>query len=335
VGWRADGAVLGGAASGAAAIALLYPRAVETPRTLLTHSVSVSADYANESVTLTAGRLLSEHPPWWYLPTWVGARTPLLLAALAVLGAVLAIGVLASLRDRGLGSVWRGRRLGSILVLQQATLLPLLAIASEATMYNAARQHLYVFPALAILAGVGARRLWRWARGSSGSATRSALATAALTLALIVPMVEQAILFPYNYTYVNPAAGVRGVDDRWETDYLYTSFREALSRVPRGVRLLCSSSLVRASEPNAEPVFDECSEQPFDDERGEDADRPTAPDPRVWVISSPRGDNRPPSWCEGTADVTRWLRGEDVTMAYVMRCDAARVRAREQVLESG
>ncbi len=62
--WGADRAVLAGAVIGTIAIAVIYPSTVETPKTLLLHSVSNSAGYPNKTVTLTAGQSLSEHPPW-------------------------------------------------------------------------------------------------------------------------------------------------------------------------------------------------------------------------------------------------------------------------------
>lgn len=332
-----DGAVLAGAVLGFAAIAAIYPRAAETPRTLLTHSISNSAGYPNESLTLTAGRLLPEHPPWWYLPTWVGASLPVLIGALAVLGGALAIAAIVTSRRRGgEGALWRHRDLGVSFVLLQALLLPALSIAGGATMYNGLRQHLYVIPALAILAGLGAERFARWARDRSAPAWRI-VAPAVLSLALIVPMAEQTALFPYNYTYVNPVAGLRGVNGEWETDYWFSSAKEALERIPRGARLLCSTSLVRLAEPDARPTYSECNQaffQPFEDRRGSKAD--AAKGSGTWVISWPRGQNRPPPYCEDADDVTRWLRGERVTIAYVLRCDPGPVdRALREAARTG
>ncbi len=327
-GWTRDGAVFVGGALGVAAVAAVYPKAVETPRTLLTQAISASADYPTETTTLTAGHLLPSHPPWWYLPAWIGAGTPLLIGALAILGALLALAALGRLRESGPGSFWGDRRLGLIPVLQQAAMLPFLAIVGGTTMYDGSRQHLYVFPALAILAGVGAQHAWRWARTRQSRAWPT-VAAAALSLALAVPMLEQVLLFPYNYAYVNPIAGIGGVNGRWETDYWYTSNREAVRRVPRGVRLRCSDRLEIPLQPDLYPVIGDCREYPFDDERGDDANPVVEGNRGPWVVSWARGGNEPPPWCEDADNVTRWLRGEEVVMGYVLRCDPKQTRASE------
>jgi hypothetical protein len=291
--------------------------------------VSNSAGYPNETLTLTAGQLLPEHPPWWYLPAWLGANLPLLISVLAILGAILAIRtLLCSRRLDDEHSLWRRPELGLLLVLQQAILLPVISVGGGAVIYDAARQHLYVFPAMAILAGVGAHRLWRRARSRPRAALRPALIAAALSAALVVPMAEQTLLFPYNYSYVNPLAGIDGVEGNWETDYWFASLPEAISRVPRGTRLRCSSSLLHASEPRAKPDFHICADGqffPFEDRRG--TDPASSPDrSKTWVISWARGDNRPPPYCEDAGSVRRWLRGESVTMSYVLSCDSERLR---------
>ncbi|MFN8164408.1 MAG: hypothetical protein U0R26_11410, partial [Solirubrobacterales bacterium] len=82
-----DLAVAGGVAAGLGAIAAIYPTAASTPIDALSGTVSSAAGYPWQGYTLTAGRLLTEHPPWWYIPVWVGASMPLLLGALSLLGA--------------------------------------------------------------------------------------------------------------------------------------------------------------------------------------------------------------------------------------------------------
>jgi len=153
-------------------------------------------------------------------------------------------------------------------------------------------------------------------------------------LALIVPLVEQARLFPYNYTYVNPVAGLGGVNDRWETDGYWVSAPEALSKVPRTVDLRCSGWLVRPWEPTQTPRYTRCDEdrifQPMALRRGTDV-KPYFVSGReeIWVIGRKRGGNDAPAYCSHADDVTRRIRNERVVMAHVLRCDAASVRADE------
>ncbi len=312
----ADLAVAAGTGLGLASIAVIYPKVAASPVTMLIESVSGSSGFPWRGVTLTAGQLLPEHPPWWYLPAWIGAALPLLIGLLAVLGAVLSLRALLSARGAGLrGPLWSRTDLGSLLVLQQALLLPVGAILTGATMYSGMRQHVYVLPAVAILAGIGAQRFWGWARVREPRRTWRPLASALLGVALLAPMVEQALLFPYNYTYVNPVAGIGGIDNRWETDFWVASAPEALSHVPRGADLRCF--LVMPTTPCEQ---DELA--PFEDTRG------TAVDPKwegdtaaTWVIVRRHAGNVPPDYCEEADNVTRWLRGETIAMAYVLRCD--------------
>ena len=282
----------------------------------MTETVSGSSDYPWEGVTLTAGELLSEHPPWWYLPTWVSAALPLLLGGLALLGGVL--GVRALLRARGegwRGSLWGRRDVGLVLALQQALMLPLAAVLTGSVMYSGMRQHIYMLPAVAILIGVGAQRLWAWVETRQPVGRWRGTAAAVLAAALLVPMAEQLRLFPYDYTYVNPVARIGGVNDRWETDYWVASAPEALSRVPETAELRCY--LVFPTVP-----CDTDQLAPFEGERGSAVDAEWEGDTEAtWAIVRIHAGNEPPEYCEDADSVTRRLGGEDVTMAYVLRCD--------------
>jgi hypothetical protein len=310
-----DLAVAAGAGAGLATIAVLYPKAARSPVTMLVDTVSGSADYPWQGVTLTAGQLLSEHPPWWYLPAWIGASVPLLIAALGLLGAVLGSRPLVSAGGGG----WRGRRwagpgLGLLLALQQALLLPLAAVLGGAVMYSGMRQHIYALPAIAILAGVGAHRLWQLAEAHRPGRHWRAVAGAVLALALLVPTIEQLRLFPYNYAYVNPVARIGGVNDRWETDYWVASGPEALSRVPAEAELRCY--LVFPTVP-CEP--DQL--EPFEHERGSAVAPEWRHDTATWAIVRRHAGNLPPPGCEDVGSVTRGLGTEDVVMSYVLRCE--------------
>jgi hypothetical protein len=314
-GRNVDVAVAAGAIVGFASIAAIYPKAASSPFSLLTKSVSGSSGYPWHGFTLTAGRLLSEHPPWYYLPAWIGGSYPVLLGALAVLGALA--GVRSLLRARGRawrGALWRRPDLGLVLVLQQALLLPVGAVVIGAVMYDGIRQHLYVLPTIAILAGVGAHRFWTWAGARERSSGWRTAAAALLLAALLVPTVEQTVLFPYNYAYVNPIAGIGGVNGRWETDYWFASGPEAGSHVPSGVEAGCL--LEYPSWPCDEDQQAEIAEQ-----QGTDVE-PRWRNARSgsWLILRRHNANAPPEGCREADDVTRWLRGEEVIMSYVLRC---------------
>ena len=178
-------------------------------------------------------------------------------------------------------------------------------------------------PAVAILAGIGAARLIR-ATLAKGASTRLRWAAAlVLAVALAVPTVEQTRLYPYNYVYVNPLAGLGGVEGRWETDQLYVSSREAFRRVPRSGTPLCAYGLIIPDWPTSE-MFRTCGLnhalfEPFRHELGEDATA-TPRAGEVWVVGRARAGNHPPDYCREDHTVTRPLRSEEIVMARVLRC---------------
>ena len=157
--------------------------------------------------------------------------------------------------------------------------------------------------------------------GSMATRRRTLVVSALAIAALVVPTAEQALLFPYSYIYVNAAAGIGGVGDRWETDYWKASAREAVTRVPEDAELQCSA-LLRMNQtdgPFPGPCIDDVTT--FEHERGTDVADDADPDAGVWIIGRRTDGNRPPDACEQVDDVTRWLRGEQVVVSYVVVCD--------------
>lgn len=313
-GRSSDIAVATGALAGFAAIAALYPKAASDPLRLLRRSVAGSSGYRWHGFTLTAGRLLPQRPPWYYLPAWIGASCPILIGLLGIGGAVGGTRSLLGARGpKWRGRLWQRSDLGLVLVLVQALLIPVSSILTGAVMYDGMRQHLYVMPAVAILAGVGAHRLWIWA-GTRRQRRRWRAATAAtVAVALLAPTAEQVLLFPYDYAYVNPIAGIDGVNGKWETDYWFASGPEAGSHVPSGARTRCE--LEYPSWPCGKPQLAEVAA-----EKGTDVAPRWRNDRGTWMILRRHDGNAPPSGCREADDVTRWLRGEEVIMSYVLRC---------------
>jgi hypothetical protein len=312
---------------GLTVVALLHPSPPATPIEWMIGSVSDSSGYDPPSPpTLTAGSLLSPtDPPIWYLPAWLFAGVPVIIFGLAVVGTALVIRSAARWHrtETGANAPSRLQVGGMLLVTLQLALLPAASILAGSTMYSGLRLHLYMLPAVAILAGIGAARLIRATR-ANGASTRLCWAAAlVLAVALAVPTVEQTRLYPYNYVYVNPLAGLGGVEGRWETDQLYVSSREAFRRVPSSVTPLCSYGLVTPSWPTSE-MFRTCGlnhalVDPFRDELGEDATA-TPRAGEVWVVGRARAGNHPPPYCREDDTVTRSLRTEEIVVGYVLRC---------------
>lgn len=328
-------AVAAGCGVAVVTLVAIYPNVFSHPFSALANSVSDSADFPWQGFTLTAGRLLTEYPPAWYLPAWILAAVPTLVLLLAVVGAAWGLySLLRALPGPGqrVRSLVGRPGLPVLLVLAQALLLPLAGIVAGANMYSGLRQHLYLVPALAMLAGIGVHQILTASaardRQASGPARRRLYPVAAVvaSLALLLPMVSQIRLFPYNYTYVSPVAGIGGINDRWETDFWWASLPEAIAAVPAGETIYCGSLIPAGQPADSLTLYRRCPVEitaPFEDEQG--SEPAGAVGGGSWVVAARRAGNQIPEYCEEVDRVTRPQRGEHVTMAYVLRCDPEQV----------
>lgn len=126
-------------------------------------------------------------------------------------------------------------------VASQTALIPALATAAGSTFYDGLRQILFSYPSLAVLVTL----VLRAAVGKAGvekRMTRRLLAVAAL-VAMVLPTVVQARLFPYNYAFTSELGAVGGLSSRG--DYWRTSLRELAPEIPSGEHLVCTPVLGR------------------------------------------------------------------------------------------
>jgi len=263
---------------------------------------SGSFPYPGGTLTLDAVRAAT-NLPWWYLPTWFAASIPLGLLFLLLVG----LGAW--------GYQILGKRLTTpevvarLLILAQAFGLGAAAILLSATMYNAQRHHLYVYPPLAVIAGAGALILFSKVQMKSSTPRRigSWGIAALLAFALLYPTGERLRLFPYEYVYLNEIATLGGFNGRWETDYWGTSLREALSRVPN------DGSLEVIGPQEFLNVYPHLRGSNLTGGFNVGADEY----PRINVTI---GGMRLSENCREVDSVTRRFRGEDVVMSWVGIC---------------
>jgi hypothetical protein len=99
------------------------------------------------------------------------------------------------------------------------------AVYLRSTVYDGARQFLFIVPPLAALAGAG---LSTALDALSTNVARTGLAMMVGALIVLVGM-DMIQLHPYEALYYNRsiAGGLRGANGRFETDYWGTSYREA------------------------------------------------------------------------------------------------------------
>jgi hypothetical protein len=297
---------LGASVTGLMLVVLSHPHYAQYPGVWITKSIRESGNFAwFDGGTLTGGVVVAGQAlPWNYLPAWVTAATPLGVLLLIAVGLGV---VVAKLISRPALS---SQKMMMLLIFLQASALPLAAIFFGSIMYNAQRQHLYVYPALAVIGALGvwwaltkvetspskAWRLWG-AWGVAGF----------VAISLIYPTIERQRLFPYEYTYLNELATINGVNGQWETDYWATSFREALTRVPLGAEL-------KAIGPQ-DTFYTYPHLQGTDVRTNEVA----GPD-EYWQIQITNGGMKLPVNCRDVDSVTRNFRGEDVVMSWVGIC---------------
>lgn len=164
--------------------------------------------------------------PSYYVPTYIAIRLPLLtLAAMLfafVLLAVPALARVANLHDA------RRRELG--LVAFTAAFPVICQVVTEGPALDGCRHFLFVFPAIAVLAGVslaaGIGALARWHR----NAMIGGLALIAASYAWTTSKLFE--LHPYEYLYYNRlVGGLEGASRRFVTDYWVNIMLEAVDEL--------------------------------------------------------------------------------------------------------
>ena len=292
---------------------------VRKPLEFFIDSVFYSADFgAWSGVTLTAGVLVPENPGPSYLPLWIFSSTPIAIIALALLAVTATIfqGVrLLTNHRRSNVSLANNRTIvPSALLGLQATGLPFAASLLDSVMYAGVRQHLYVFSAMAGLAGIGIIHLRAILKSKK-------IVSVTAVLVVLLPVYDSVSLFPYQFIYKNAIASP--VNDRWETDMHYVSAREAIRNVPSGQEVFCYRKRVAVdSETRIRSCTGDPQIKPFATEQGLDVDEIASnKSGSVITIARKYGGSAPALGCEEAGSVNRTLRGEVVVLSYVLICD--------------
>jgi hypothetical protein len=199
------------------ALLAIYPKAFANPVALLWGSATESADF-NE----TDGH-------WWWIPAMTFTEVPWLLLAVSVPGAVVIYRAIRARTEIG--------EIGALLAAQ-ALVLPIVAIVMDSNVYTGLRQFLFVAPAMSVVAAIGIawltaqQRVWRL-----GPRALAVLAVAAV----LVPTLDQARLFPYNYAWAAPVPDTVGLG--YTTDYWRTSVRALAPSIPPDAPVVCGPEL--------------------------------------------------------------------------------------------
>ena len=145
--------------------------------------------------------------PWWYIPGWIFAQTPILILVVGIVGVATIFHHILKSQNK--------TSLVLIPFLLQGLVMPILSIIKQPTLYNGPRQFLFVFPILAICFGFGSNFLItrRW------SPITNIGVWALTSAALLLPLAETMRLSPLQYVYLNPVARSIGGENSWELDY--------------------------------------------------------------------------------------------------------------------
>ncbi len=162
--------------------------------------------------------------PRYYVPTYIAIRLPLL-----TLGATLFSLLLLALPARA-GGV-SGRRRRELGLIAFTAIFPVACqVVVEGPAFDGCRHFLFVFPAIAVLAGVGLS-------SSIGVLARFHRSTLVVWLAILATCYTWTAgklyhLHPYEYLYYNQlVGGLEGASRRFVTDYWVNSMPEAVDEL--------------------------------------------------------------------------------------------------------
>ena len=296
------GVLVGSALAAWAALAAIYPRAFADPFSTLTNATEASSRFRGSGGARS------------YLPIHLLLDPPLLMVVLVLAGSALFFVRLRTMRTAG------DELVGIAVVGAQAGAVPLAAVLSSAYLYNGLRQVLFVLPALAVLATYFVVELVRSTRRDADDRRALAVVVTLVSVALVLPVIGQARLFPYNYTQRGVLLEALGVTA--ELDYWRTSVRELASEVPLGGRVVCSPYWL---EGNAQRFgFDgshDCASDPvgpLSPYRASRPDGPTLAPDEFYAVSALA--QAPPPNCRLVGSVTRTVVLDPVRMSHVARC---------------
>jgi hypothetical protein len=224
-------------AAAAGALVAIYPNLFGSPLRALPRTTESSSSFLDGAKQDRS-----------YVPVHVLEEMPTLLLAFVVVGAVL-----------GATMAWKQWRTDPVpairiaLVGVQAVTLPAVAIVLGSDLYHGLRQLLFAAPAAAVLAAYGMAwllerpapdlaRIWGgrlWALGAAA--------------ALVLPIVDQITLQPYQTTYVNLATDLVSApfvdaEGRAGSDYWRVSLPELLEHEPLDRDLVCKPTVDKESD---------------------------------------------------------------------------------------
>jgi hypothetical protein len=158
--------------------------------------------------------------PRSYIPVLFSLKLPEIMLALSIGGL---IGIAAASMRQSIPI----RRRAILVLIAMAAILPLaIAVVTRPAMYNGIRHFTFIFPPLAIMAGLAGAWLLDYLAKRSRPAT---IAAAIVIMAgLVLPVAAMVRLHPYQYTHFNwLSGGIKHADNRYMLDYWGLAFKQS------------------------------------------------------------------------------------------------------------
>lgn len=143
--------------------------------------------------------------PWFYVPGWVFAQTPLGIGLAALIGIPLLVHKAVRADTEKTWAV--------IPPLFQLLGVPVFILINGSLLYNGSRQVMFMFPIIALLSGQTFGKLIDFC------SQKRTWIIVGFVLTIFIPISETFRLFPYLYIYINPIAANIGAPNGWEFDY--------------------------------------------------------------------------------------------------------------------
>lgn len=205
---------------------IFWPNIHSNPFVTVGSTLEGVTNFGWEGFVLFRGELLpSAQIPWTYLPVWLLIGLPEIWLLIPIIG----LGVLLrNLKQQGFTAAISGKHAGSLMVLAFVVLFPpLYIIFKGSTVYDGFRHILFILPPLAVLLSLIGASILR----ATTNRSRWLLWISAVAVGLLMPLLQQFRLHPYQYIYFNyPALILEDASENFDTDYWGTAYREATDR---------------------------------------------------------------------------------------------------------
>lgn len=250
-----------------------------------------------------------------YILNFLITQIPIYILILFLLGLFLS---LKSIQHFSRNNEYVLKKLSIFFVLTQAFVIPFGIIIFNFNIYNGIRQILFILPPISIISAIGFVFLLRLVN------SKKSLLISFLSISLIYILslfLTQLRLFPFNYVFYNSSVSIKPIDNRWETDYWITSYREAITKMPALAPIFCSYE--NRGFLKIEDVGQPCDRFNIHNQRFSSLPNNSMNSRWYWSVrtkNSLTSIGTETQFCEVFDRVKRNLHGQDITMLVIYVC---------------